>query len=440
MFEKLKLFNPFSSKKSLSHNSIKDIVDEYAPSAPKSTRGKEIPLEKIIKEGYKTNSDVYAVINKIINKSVDIPLNLYEVKKDGSKELVNDSRLLELIENPNEKQDKIDFLTEAIGFLLLSGNCIIEKIYSTGFDYPIEMKVLETQNIEINQDQTKYKYTDPISGISSSIDSERIIHIRYFSPDSVNASSGLAQSPLQAGFMTLDAGNDLREADQFALKNRGISGILTNDSDNTTLSQSQQIEIQRVANQKFGNPTSFNKMLVSSAKLRHIPIGIDGGTIKLLESGKVKLRDICNIFSVDSSLFNDPDNKTYSNRKEAEKALYTEAIQPVLNRLLRPLNRELVSVFEAKEKKDYILKADFSGVESLQSDQKIEAEKDKIVTDSLIALTTSALSTSQKKYILINEFDFTEIEAEDYLSPSEEELLIAESLKNQEELAKNLLS
>ena len=51
--------------------------------------------------------------------------------------------------------------------------------------------------------------------------------------------------------------------------------------------------------------------------------------LKLLEGQINNLRTICNIYGLDSSLFNDPENKTFSNRKEAQIAAYTDTYIPL---------------------------------------------------------------------------------------------------------------
>ena len=56
------------------------------------------------------------------------------------------------------------------------------------------------------------------------------------------------------------------------------------------------------------------------------------------ETTKDFLRIICSSFGVDSALFNDPDNKTYSNREEAKKDYYNDVIIPIMNKVLEAIN------------------------------------------------------------------------------------------------------
>ena len=53
------------------------------------------------------------------------------------------------------------------------------------------------------------------------------------------------------------------------------------------------------------------------------------------------LRELCNLFAIDSSLLNDPENKTYSNKTEAQKALFVNVIIPYAAKFAHVLNTAL---------------------------------------------------------------------------------------------------
>jgi phage portal protein BeeE len=80
------------------------------------------------------------------------------------------------------------------------------------------------------------------------------------------------------------------------------------------------------------------------------------------------LRTICNIFHVPSELFNDANNKTYSNTKEAGSAVYTNAVLPQLNQFRDAFNNFIYKRYGGKIFVDY----DASMISELQEDlQKI---------------------------------------------------------------------
>jgi hypothetical protein len=50
-------------------------------------------------------------------------------------------------------------------------------------------------------------------------------------------------------------------------------------------------------------------------------------------------REICDLYGIDSSLLNDPQNKTYANKEEGLKALYTHVILPAVDQFVESVTR-----------------------------------------------------------------------------------------------------
>ena len=72
-----------------------------------------------------------------------------------------------------------------------------------------------------------------------------------------------------------------------------------------------------------------------------IPIGLSSEDMQLIESEKWDLRRLCSVFGVQSQLLNDPDNKTYNNQQEAEKALTLRCALPELTSYRDSFNHKL---------------------------------------------------------------------------------------------------
>ena len=74
------------------------------------------------------------------------------------------------------------------------------------------------------------------------------------------------------------------------------------------------------------------------------------------------IREICNLFGIDSSLLNDPENKTYSNKTEAQKAFYVNLIIPMAAKFQLALNLSLIN-------QGYQIQFDASSLEPLQEER-----------------------------------------------------------------------
>lgn len=67
-----------------------------------------------------------------------------------------------------------------------------------------------------------------------------------------------------------------------------------------------------------------------SASVKFVELNADVQRYQLIELRIQLWRELANIFGIDSSLLNDPDNKTYSNKDLALQAFYTNTIIPLV--------------------------------------------------------------------------------------------------------------
>ena len=133
--------------------------------------------------------------------------------------------------------------------------------------------------------------------------------------------------------------------------------------------------------------------------------------LKIIESGVLNLRQLCNLYGHPSALYNDPNGLTYNSFETALKVLYTQAVIPTNDRLIEYFNNIITPGYNKKDNKRYIVEQDLSKIEALQSDQKIEAEKDKIRAEGIGTILNLAISSEAKEALLVSEYGFNTEEA-----------------------------
>ena len=363
--------------------------------------------QKIINDGYCGNADLYSIINKISSSGATIPLDLYDINSNGEKELITDGELFELLKQPNRLQSIEEFVQESLMFLLLSGNSYTTGYRSLGMGDQIrELNNLPSQFVEIEsgdmanpikaywykeQYNTKYDFND-------------VMHVRYANPKADQRLYGL--SPLQAGNNALQSSNNTYDAKGNIIKNHGVSGILTNNSERSLRKEDAE-SMQSSWDNLSTNPKKYGRTLVTSAQLQFIQMGLSPTDLQLIESGIIDLRSLCNIYSVPSQLFNDVSGTTFSNMEAAKKSLYTEAVLPNLNLWLNNFNNWFINSWNKAEDRNYCVEANTDSVESLQADQKVEAEKDKIVIEGMNSVLSMPISNEAKIQILKENYDIS---------------------------------
>jgi HK97 family phage portal protein len=245
---------------------------------------------------------------------------------------------------------------------------------------------------------------------NTKFEADDIMHVRYANPKGEGADRLYGLSPLQAGNNALQSSNNTYDAKGNIIKNHGVSGILTSNSERS-MKPEEGAAIQSAWEAKNSNPKKFGRTLVTSAELQFIQMGLSPTDLQLIENGVIDLRTLCNIYSVPSQLFNDVSGTTFNNMLEAKKSLYTESVLPNLNLWLSNFNNWFVNSWSIAENKNYCVEANTSGVEALQKDQREEAEKDKVITETITNVLNSPVSNESKVQTLIYGIGMNEEEA-----------------------------
>lgn len=328
----------------------------------------QMEIKEILRSGYLSNPDVYSIVKRISDVGSYIPLRVYKKNKTEWVEVEN-SDIEKLLRKPNQKQTTQEFIEECLVQLLNTGNVYIRKNKAIGFKVPTSMSVMPSGMIEIetNSDWSVKRFI--YSGATEEkLDPEEVIHIKYIDPTSNGVECHYGLSPLQAAFLTLDGSNNSHQASAFILRNKGISGLITTDSGDVVVAPGVGKAIQKQIQRQIAGTDNYGKVPFSSVPLKYVQTGMSPTDLKMLELNTQRLRTFCNVYGVDSSIFNDPENKTYSNRTEASKDFYSLGVLPPLDKILTGINKDLI------KDENTAIKADTSEIAALQKDKKLEAE------------------------------------------------------------------
>lgn len=348
---------------------------------------------KIIRSGFNSNGTVYSLIRLLTQNATRAGWNVYKIK--SAKHLQNYQKMkaptiqkdivrvkaIEEVEgtfvdkwfrSPNDRQTWTEFVAEAIGFKLLSGNRFIRSVGpDTGPNKgrPIVLQVLPSQFMEIktNAEGSVSQYKLNVGREPQIFSFEEVKHSKYWNPnfDSERVLFGL--SPLEAAAYSLLLSNTSYQSGANAIKNGGMKGIFTSkESGKLSMTQAQQVEDALI--KKASGAANINKINVTSASLDWLQVGLSPVDLQLLEVMQFTKRDLCDIFNVQSQLLNDPENKIAANMTEARKMMFTDAVIPELISFRDDLNAILQRV-----EPTLFIDFDVSGIEELQADAEKKA-------------------------------------------------------------------
>jgi len=341
-----------------------------------------------ITNGYAGNPIVYSIIKLITDKLSSVPFYLYEVKngqklksykslatngnlistkalvtKEQSLKEIESHPILSLLDQPNETQSFSDFLKNAIGYKLLTGN---SYIYGLSPDMGVNkgkivgLSVLPSQLVNIIGNQTVDYYN--ISGSNTRLNKESVLHIKYWNPDWNSGLQLYGQSPLKAALKVLELNNTAYKSQTEILANKGAYGMLFDKSQSLDSDQMQALK------DKFQN-AGANEIMMVSADLAWTQFGVSPDDLQILQQMDLNLRDLCNIYSVPSILLGG-DDKTFANYEQAEKSLVYNVIVPELTAIRDSLNKWLLPAYAKADGKQYFIDFDISVLPELALDME----------------------------------------------------------------------
>ena len=352
---------------------------------------------RLINEGYVSNTDVYAIVKKICEVSSCVPFIVEEF--DGEEWVPNkDSQLNNLLKQPNESLNGKDFRFISMLYLLNTGDLFWKKLTSR-FDLVTELSILESNIIELDLDSNynvkRYIYEN-FNGSQVQLTTEEVDHLVFYNPSYNGLKNKRGLSPLQAAYNSLKAGNNRLEAQAHAYENRGATNIISSGTD-LSIGSKERDSLQKNTDKILGGAKNFNKSIVTTANVRVTPLGMSPTDLKLIEAKELDLRDICNAFGAPSTLFNDQAASTLDNLKVGTKMMYNNAVIPNNDKLISRLNQSIVPAYSAFENKELRISQDLSGIDELQEDQLIKAQKSQTEIATLLSIADNTSLTPEQK-------------------------------------------
>jgi HK97 family phage portal protein len=353
--------------------------------------------QNFIEKGLYLNSDLYAIINLIINKVSTAPIVVYEVKdqkalkyyKSMSKSFDNSgakfqaqqykARALEevsipeldrLFKKPNEFQTWDNLLKEIAAFRLITGNAYIygarrgEQSNAPIIAlYSLPAQYMEIISGGLNQPIKEYRLT--YNGYER-ISANNVGHLKNIN---LSYTAGTANhlygaSPLRSAVRDLTTSNDGKQALLSMLQNMGARGILTGDGTvNITREQAQGLKEDYKSNYQGANRAG--DVIITPAKLSWVQMGMNAVDMSIIDTQKVILRSLCRVYGVDAKLLGDTEASTFNNTETAYKALINNVVRPLHIEIRDVLNNWLL---ESYGNKNLFLDFDYMAYPEMQDD------------------------------------------------------------------------
>jgi HK97 family phage portal protein len=364
-----------------------------------------------ITEGYGINDSIFSIINLVLDKVRQAPWSVYEVvdesslksyhalqsKHDSSAEDMRKARDLQhkglkpvknpgkwkdLLENPNEDDSFQELVANGAGYKMLTGNKflwanLLDKGANSGF--PQELWVMPSQWMQVVAGRgfptRVLGYNMPVLGLTGiqGYTKEEVMHEKYFNYD-YNASGShlIGMAPLKAGLKLTNRDNSALDVSTSKFQNGGLEGVLYMDEPNISANDrskgnEQMTALKQKLIREYSGTDNWGKLATSGYKIGFENLGLSPVELDIIAAEKWNMRRFCNLFGgVPSQLLNDPENKTYNNQKEGEKALMSRCGLAHLTSFRNSFNRKARRYWKLDGR--WIIDFDMSVYGELQAD------------------------------------------------------------------------
>jgi HK97 family phage portal protein len=349
--------------------------------------------KEFLEKSYMYNANVYSIIKKITNKAKKIPFVLYEVKnqksfrryistkeinfKEAALEEVAVPELEKIIKQPNPETTWDELVEQHYVYSLILGNNYLYKVSRSNGEI-IQLWTLPAQIMQI---VTGDSFMEPVKGYKCDvywadalIEKEKILHIKKFNPSySTDGRHLYGLSPISnaASILTLD--NNAINAHLHSFMNAGVRGILTPAGGTDRIEERFSTEQMQVLKEKYKQSqgiAKINDLMIVNGKLAYTPLGLSPVDLAIIESQKMTLKDLCNLYSVPAALMNSTEASTYNNVKELHKEMMYSAVLPELDTFYDKINQTLIQSWNISRNKNYYLHYDLQSIAELNEDMQ----------------------------------------------------------------------
>lgn len=323
-----------------------------------------------------SNSVIYSAVNIKAKNARNIPMVVKEIQNDGSRVRVDfDHPLQQLLHRPNPKQSWAMFSEGYYAFGDLTGERYIYGL-SAGTGIGNEqglirrLYLLPTPAVQANLTQSGQirSYRNPLSIGNSTLDPQEVCAILDFNPDpKVAHYKGF--SPLRALIWSKQINDEAIRTAASQLARQGPRGVWLPDVDGNKPfgSVKEAKAFMRDFNKTFNKGHANPKQFATHHTLQWQQTGVSLVDLAFIDVLGISKEEIANVLGVPVLLLDASAANTYANREEANRELFERGIIPAADTLAQELTAFLCT--DEQYGSQYVIEADYSGVQSLQEDK-----------------------------------------------------------------------
>jgi len=251
-----------------------------------------IRQDLLVEKSYENNVEAYSVVRKIMDVFSGCDW-MVEQKINGDWVRVEDTSIHDLLENPNRNKNYTfkDIDEQMIIYLLCSGN---SYLYGEKLNGKIqELDVFPSNHIDIEASQNFFlpnlKYRFELGNINNVYTQEDLEHIKLFNPNYQSVEDSYrGLSVFDVAKQVVQVGNDRWDASAHLFQNRGMAGLVTDQSDRP-MTEPEARAVQNSFKKGVSGTDKFGGVRVTNKDLKYISMAMSSTDLQLIEQGVITL-------------------------------------------------------------------------------------------------------------------------------------------------------
>lgn len=315
--------------------------------------------------------EIYSIVDYLSSMYASVPIKVGKTNNDGTFIEIKTGQaavIAERIENPNKYNQRYDFDKLFWTFLLTTGNSFIHAVRTNYSKIPTELYVLPANEVELLLKNANYSNFETneilkyVLNFGSIIDFEPTdtLHLKY--PNlRFNDNYFLGISPLQSAIMLSDSLKNSYDLKVSMYQNRGAMGILSTADVNNPIDNPQELHDKYV--EKYGTGLTKRQILITTSNVNWQPMNMPFNDFEIIQNQSNDFKTLCTLYNVPSALMNNTDSSSYNNISTFRKIIYTQNINPMLERYCKKL-----TVLTGANELGFEVKPDFTNIPEMQED------------------------------------------------------------------------
>ena len=276
---------------------------------------------------YRSQPVLAGVVDKLARRIATLPLNAYQKKRNGQRDIVEGDALDTLLRAPMPRQSTVHLLTYIFTSLLIHGNAVVAKMRTHGVDElpPDMLWPLNWAQISAYGEGTVewWSTTQFENGQERYIEAKDTVHFAWPAP----SGSEIGISPLEKLGVTIRL-EDAAQRHQTSMFKNGVRPSAAVSIDDPNPKREKLDLAKAIVREAHGGMDKSGSWVFTGANTKITPLSFNAVEVELIQQRKLDREEIGIVYDMPGPLMGDFEHATFANVTEMLRSLYRDVIPP----------------------------------------------------------------------------------------------------------------